>query len=226
MKYVKGDKFITYELVVDNKYPFLYEIKGKTLYLNVPKKVDEQVVYSFFDKQFDILYKKINDLEFRKFYGHKVVHYLGKTYFAKTKRSKKEYMTIKGATITIYSDIGTISRNKAIYRHYLKNAVEQTIVKLYHQAEYDFKETIMPKIIVSLRMKDKNWGLNAGDTIYLSCELGRYDEQYIKLIFYHELCHCLIKDHSESFYDLEDKKLKNARELEKKFDEIYYLDEF
>ena len=43
MKYVKGDKIITYELVVDNKYPFLYEIKGKTLYLNVPKKVDEQL---------------------------------------------------------------------------------------------------------------------------------------------------------------------------------------
>lgn len=227
MKFIKDDRYIEYQLVLDDKYPFTYEIKRKVLYLNVKHMYDEDEVNRYLNKEFDHLYLMINDKEYKKFYGKKnVVHYLGKTYYAKTKKATKNEVVIKGDTIVVYCKDDVISQHRAIYKKFLKNAVERTIVNCYYEAEYDFKEIKIPQIIVKGLRRLNCFGMNAGDKIYLEQDLGRYDEKYIKAVFYHELCHCFILEHNQAFYDLLNKKMKDGVKLDKEMDSIIYVDQF
>lgn len=226
MKYVKGDRYIEYELILNRKYPFTYEIKNKVLYLNVAKKSDKEKNENFLFNEFDLLYNLINDKEFRKFYGKKVIHYLGKPYFYKTKKDLKDEVEIKKDTIIIHCKENTISQHKAIYKRFLKKAVEQVIVKYYYDAQNDFNDIKMPKITVKGLKSKKCFGYNEPDEICLSTELGRYDEKYIKAIFYHELCHYYVYDHNEQFYEILDKKLENGSKIDKELDKVIVYDEF
>ena len=226
MKYIKENKFIEYELVINDKYPFLDEIKNKIVYLNVRKKYDKEEVKRFIDRHFEHWYLMINDKEYKKFYGKKVVHYLGKPYFAKIKKADKDEVVFSKDTITLYCKNNTITQHKAIYRKCLKKAVEETIVKLYYEMQNDFNDIIIPKIIVKGLKGERCLGYNEGDLICIERDLGRYDEKYIKAVLYHELCHCYIREHNEAFYKLLDKKMKNGSKIDKEVETMVFLDEF
>lgn len=226
MKYIKDDKFIDYELVINDKYPFLDEIKNKVVYLNVRKKYDKDEVNRFIDRHFEHWYLMINDKEYKKFYGKKVVHYLGKPYFAKIKKADKDEIVMTNDTITLYCKNDTLTQHKAIYSRYLKRAVEETIVKLYYEIQNDFKDIIIPKIIVKGLKGERCFGYNEEDIICIERDLGRYDEKYIKAVLYHELCHCYIREHNEAFYKLLDEKMENGIKLDKEIEKMVFLDEF
>ena len=48
MKFNKEGKSIEYELVVNDKYPYLDEIKNKVVYLNVRKNHDKEYEHKLF----------------------------------------------------------------------------------------------------------------------------------------------------------------------------------
>lgn len=225
-KYVKGDKYINYKLVKSTEYPFLCEYNDNAVHINVRPDYDVTEINRFLFKQFDHFYQMINDPEFRKFYGKKVVHYLGKTYFAKTKKSKEDRVEIKGDTITVYCKEDTWSQHKAIYRRFLKKTVEEAVVKFYFDAQNDFPEIKIPKIEVKGLRTAKAFGMNAWNTIYLSYDLGRYDPKYIKTVLYHELAHFFVIEHNDAFYKIMDQKLENGSKLDKDLDTLNYYDEF
>ena len=225
-KYYKDDKFIYYNLIKTNEYPFLCEYRDKAVHINVRPNYDPEEINRFLFKQFDHFYQMINDLEFRKFYGKKVVHYLGKTYYAKTKKSNEDRVEIKGDTLTVYCKEDTLSQHKAIYRRFLKKAVEEAVVKFYYDAQNDFKDIKIPNIVVKGLRTAKAYGMNAWDTIYLATDLGRYDEKYIKAVLYHELCHFYVIEHNDEFYKVMDQKLENGSQTDKELDKLIYVDEF
>ena len=225
-KYVKDDKYIYYRLIKSNEYPFLCEYKDNAVHINVRSNYDVEEINRFLYKQFEHFYQMINESEFRKFYGKKVVHYLGKTYFAKTKKSNENRVEIKGDTITVYCKEDTISQHKAIYRRLLKKTVEEAIVKFYYDAQNDFNDIKIPKIEVKGLRTAKAFGMNSWETIYLSYDLGRYDPIYIKTVLYHELCHFYVIEHNDAFYKIMDEKLENGAKLDKDLDTLNYFDEF
>ena len=226
MKFNKEGKCIEYELVVNDKYPYLDEIKNKVVYLNVRKNYDKEEVNRFIDRHFEHWYLMINDKEYKKFYGKKVVHYLGKPYFAKIKKAEREEVVIEKDTITLYYKKNTTTKPTTIYRRYLKRAVEATIVKLYYEIQNDFKDIVIPKIIVKGLKGERCFGYNEGDIICIERDLGRYDEKYIKSVIYHELCHCYIRDHSEAFYKLLDEKMGDGTKINKEVENMVFIDEF
>ncbi len=226
MKHIKDDKYIDYELIKNEKYRWSYEIKNKVLYLNVPKKYEVETLLRFLDKEFNHVYNMMHNKEYKKFYGKKTVHYLGKPYFAKTKKADRDEMIINKDTLTIYCKCDTLSQHKAIYRRYLKQAVEKTIVKYYFQIQNDFKDIKIPKIIVKGLKSKKCFGYNAWNEIAIELDLGRHDEKYILAVIYHELCHFYVLEHNEEFYKLMDQKLENGSKLDKELDKLIYLDEF
>lgn len=225
-KFVKGDKYIYYNLIKSKEYPFLCEYRDNAVHINVRPNYDVEEINRFLFKQFEHFYQMINDPEFKKFYGKKVVHYLGKTYFAKTKKSNENRVEIKGDTITVYCKEDTLSQHKAIYRRFLKKAVEEAIVKFYYDAQNDFKDLKIPKIEVKGLRTAKAFGMNTWEIIYLSYDLGRYDPIYIKTVLYHELCHFYEIEHNDAFYKKMDEKLENGAKLDKDLDTLNYFDEF
>lgn len=226
MKIIKDNKYIEIELVINDKYAFVDEIKNKVVYLNVRKKYDKEEVNRFIDRHFEHWYLMINDKEYKKFYGKKVVHYLGKPYFAKIKKSNKDEIVMTKDTITLYCKNNTLTQHKAIYRRYLKKAVEATIVKLYYEIQNDFKDIVIPKIIVKGLKGERCFGYNEGDIICVERDLGRYSEKYIKSVIYHELCHFYIRDHSEAFYKLLDEKMEDGTKINKEVENMVFIDEF
>lgn len=226
MKIIKDNKSIEIELVINDKYPYLDEIKNKVVYLNIRKKYDKDELNRFIDRHFEHWYLMINDKEYKKFYGKKVVHYLGKPYFAKIKKSDKDEIVMTKDTITLYCKNDTLTQHKAIYRRYLKRAVEETIVKLYYDIQNDFKDIIIPKIIVKGLKGERCLGYNEGDLICIERDLGRYDDKYIKAVLYHELCHCYIREHNEAFYKLLDEKMEDGTKIDKEIEKMVYVDEF
>lgn len=226
MKIIKDNKCIEIELVINDKYAFVDEIKNKVVYLNVRKKYDKDEVDRFIDRHFEHWYLMINDKEYKKFYGKKVVHYLGKPYFAKIKKSDREEVVIEKDTITLYYKKNTTTKPTTIYKRYLKRAVEETIVKLFYEIQNDFKDIVIPKIIVKGLKGERCFGYNEGNIICVERDLGRYDEKYIKSVIYHELCHCYIRDHSEAFYKLLDKKMEDGTKINKEVETMVFIDEF
>ena len=225
-KFVKGDKYIYYNLIKSKEYPFLCEYRDNAVHINVRPNYDVEEINRFLFKQFEHFYQMINDPEFKKFYGKPVVHYLGKAYVPKTKKSNEDRVEIKGDTITVYCKEDTITQHKAIYRRFLKKAVEETIVKIYYDAQNDFKDLKIPKIEVKGLRTAKAFGMNTWETIYLSYDLGRYDPIYIKTVLYHELCHFYEIEHNDEFYKKMDEKLENGAKLDKDLDTLNYFDEF
>lgn len=225
MHFTKDGRTILYELVTDDKYPFLCEYEGATLILHIPSKTTQETLERLLYRQFDDFWGNLYDPEYRKFHGKPTVHYKGRPYFPKIKKAKEDGMEIKGDTLILYCKTDTVSQHKAIFRRYLKRAVEEAIVHLYYQAECDFPEVKIPKIMVKYP-GPRAWACHTGDAIYLSAKLGRYGEEHIKLVLYHELCHCFIRDHSDAFYAIFEKKYPNCRALEKAFDKLAYPDVF
>ena len=225
-KYVKGDKYIYYNLIKSTEYPFLCEYRDNAVHINVRPNYDVDEINRLLFKQFDHFYQMINDPEFRKFYGKPVVHYLGKAYVPKTKKSNEDRVEIKGDTITVYCKEDTITQHKAIYRRFLKKAVEETIVKIYYEAQRDFPEVNIPNIVVKGLKSKKCLGMNAWDTIYLESDLGRYAEKYIKAVLYHELSHFFVIEHNDDFYRVLDERMENGSKIDKELDKLIYVDQF
>ena len=69
-KYYKDDKFIYYNLIKTNEYPFLCECRDKAVHINVRPNYDPEEINRFLFKQFDHFYQMINDLEFAQKCGN------------------------------------------------------------------------------------------------------------------------------------------------------------
>ena len=75
--------------------------------MNVPKKYEVETLLRFLDREFNHVYNMMHNKEYKKFYGKKTVHYLGKPYFAKTKKADRDEMIINKDTLTIYCKCDT-----------------------------------------------------------------------------------------------------------------------
>lgn len=93
-----------------------------------------------------------------------------------------------------------------------------------YDATFDFKEVTILKIIV--KTLGGFLGINKGDVIYISPQIGRQAPKYIKTLLYHEICHCMIKNHEKEFYDLLDAKLIDGSKLNKELVERRFFDVF
>lgn len=226
MRYTKEDRYIDYQYVPGNWSAITYAIKGKTVWLDVPVKCGQKEIHAYLDRHFEFFHRMIHDRQYRKFYGKKVVHYLGKPYFPKIKKSDRDEVIIKRDTLILYCREDTHSQHQVIYRRFLKTTVEQVVSRCYYDAQHAFPEIDMPPIVVKGLLSQRCHGMNDGSCIYLGRELGRYEEKYIRAVLYHELCHCLIREHNEAFYRLLDEKLEDGRRLDREIDGIAYFDVF
>ncbi len=227
MRYFKGNKLINYELVVNKDAPFTYEIRDSVVYLNVKEDRDCEEIWRYLFTNFQILYRKCYDAEYRRFDGKEIVHYLGRRYIAKAKKSDKNEVVIDKYTLTVCTTKNTREQQRATYRKHLKRAVEQVLSEIYYELENDFKEIKLPDFTVK-GLNKSIWGYNdlSANRVYLSHDLGRYDREHIRAIVYHEVCHCFITEHNEDFYRLLDSKLDGGSTLEKEVDEALYTDKF
>lgn len=217
-------KTVEYRVVITEKNHYVASVEGSIVTITAPEGYKKRDVEAVIRNRFLHFYYMTHDEEYVKYHGKSTVHCLGKIYYARVRKANKDGVVIKDDTLTLYCKNNTLSQRKAIYKRFLKRVVERELCNLIHDAEYDFREITLPKIEV--RPMSGLLGLNKGNVIYISPAIGRQAPIYIKTLLYHELCHCVIRNHEKEFYDFLNTKLQNGSELNKELVERQYFDAF
>jgi len=219
-KFYKKDKFINYEVVRTSKKKEYYCIntRDNIVYISVPEYAKDSDIKIVLSQQFYNLYYKINPLE------RYVIHYKGKKYQVKCLKSKTDKVIIKEDEIIIKAIKVTNRYFKNVLYKFFTRVVEEEIVNLIYDIQNEFKEIVIPKIIV--KTIKGYLGYNYLDRIEISPKIAKYDSKYIKVLLYHEVCHSIVRGHGRDFWDLLNKKLKNGEELNKEMNSINYKDDY
>lgn len=215
---VKKDKYIDYEIIRTNKKKdfYLASIKNGVVYMNVPEYADNKTIKMVLSQRFLDLYYKIHADEMY------VVHYKGKKYAVKCLKSTSDKVIVGDDEIIIRAVKVTKNYFSNVLYKYFTRVVEEDIYKLMGDVIVDFREINIPKIVVK---KIKGYlGYNYGDHIKISPYIAKYDQKFVKVLLYHELCHSLVHGHHRAFWDVLNSKLENGEELNKEMNNTVFND--
>ena len=170
--------------------------------------------------------EKINHLRPLLPYSNKenIIHFLGVGYRPKFLVSDTPCIRFLDNEIWIYAKSTDVEAYKKVLYDYYEYYVKKELERLLPQAYYDFKEIVMPTFSIHYfigRFGDNDIGKNH---VRLSSVLGKYDPKYVKLVLYHELSHSLVPNHSKKFYEVFERKYKNAKEEDLAFKALYRWD--
>lgn len=229
-KFTKKDKSINYELIRTNKKKEYYTttIIDGVVYFSVPKYATNKDIKLILNQQFLNLYYKINPTE------KNIVHFQGKQYNMDYVMASKDEVIIKEKEILVKSIKNTTRYLKSVLYKYFTKVVEEGIYKLMRDVQNDFKEINIPKIIVKHKngylgfncLEKVNVGEYKSKYIQISPIMAKYDSKYIKVLLYHEMCHCFIRGHGKDFWDLLNSKLIDGEKLNKEYKKINYDNDY
>lgn len=215
---VKKDKYIDYEIIRTNKKKdfYLASIKDGVVYMNVPEYADNKTIKMVLNQRFLDLYYKIHPEE------RYVLHYKGKKYIVKCLKGSSDKVIVGDDEIIIRAVKVTKNYFSNVLYKYFTRVVEEDIYKLMGDVIVDFREINIPKIVVK---KIKGYlGYNYGDHIKISPYIAKYDQKFVKVLLYHELCHSLVHGHPRAFWDVLNSKLENGEELNKEMNSTTFND--
>ena len=220
MKKIVIDGFsFTYTVRRTTKKKIYIRVKDGVVVVSATKMTKISEVESLLAKHLDFIQQNLkNDIK------ENVIHFNGISYDPRFFISNKSNVLIVGNEIHIFTKEPTLElQKKALYDFYQRE-VEKELNKLICAAMYDFSEIDFPTL--SVRYMKTMFGNyhSKKNHIKISSLLGKYDFKYIKHVLYHELCHVTEFNHSKKFFELFEKKYKDALIVRKTLKKIKYND--
>lgn len=155
----------------------------------------------------------------KKFVGGESHLYLGKTYRLKVTVGKKNEVRLKGREIEVHCKT--------------KRRVEHLLTSWYtNQARIKFDEIAQPWIeqfktnkvapsAITLREMKNRWGsCTPKSKIILNPDLIKAPKQCIEYVIVHELCHLVHHDHTQRFFDLQQKMMPGWEKWKMKLEKL------
>jgi predicted metal-dependent hydrolase len=143
----------------------------------------------------------------REYVSGETHYYLGKQYILRVRKSSDESVKLKGGELIVKVErTDEINQIKQIlsswyYQHALKKFDESISTSLQRFKEYDLNR---PKLV--LRRMARRWGsCTPNKMIILNPEIIKAPSKCIDYVVIHELCHLVHPNHSQSFYELQNK---------------------
>jgi predicted metal-dependent hydrolase len=143
----------------------------------------------------------------REYVSGETHYYLGKQYILRVRKSSDESVKLKGGELIVKVErTDEINQIKQIlsswyYQHALKKFDESILTSLQRFKEYDLNR---PKLV--LRRMARRWGsCTPNKMIILNPEIIKAPSKCIDYVVIHELCHLVHPNHSQSFYELQNK---------------------
>lgn len=144
----------------------------------------------------------------RKFIGGETHLYLGRQYRLKIVKRKTVSVKLKGKFI----EVSTPDRTKVkslVGEWYLKNAKSKLKIYCKSLIERFKRYKVNPSGIV-FRAMPTRWGSCTPEgKIILNPELIKASKGCIEYVIVHELCHLVHHDHTQKFFDLQSKEMKD-----------------
>ncbi len=210
----------SYDIVkkVEQKNPIIIRVKDKK-YLQVSVNQNISV-----EKIEELLKKKIDSFKDRlpKSNTSNVIHVRGIGYTPEFIKSNIPFVKIMGDKIIIAARDTSVKAYKEVLFDYYKQIINDELNLILDEARRDFKEIVFPTISIHYftgRFADCDI---ANNHIRLSSNLAKYSYKNIKVTLYHELCHLLVPNHSKKFYEVFERKYKNAKEEDFLTRKAYY----
>ena len=169
------------------------------------------------------IYEKLENASKEKYKPGCKVSILGKEYPLKIKYFKQ-------SVSNIYIDDGILvvelsRRNKKNYQEKIESLLDDVYMKIAEK-EVPMAMEIVTRIVgikpnkYRIRKIKSAWGTcSANKNITINSYLMKYDRNAIQYVVLHEICHLKYMNHSEEFWNMVEKYMKNYKEVRKKLKE-------
>lgn len=155
----------------------------------------------------------------RRFVGGETHLYLGRQYRLKILRSKTESVKLNGQFI----EVTTTKKENAkqlVNEWYLMNAKAKFHAIAKPLISKFKKHNVEPSSII-LREMPTRWGsCTAKGKIILNPELIKAPKGCIEYVIIHELCHLIIRDHTQKFIELQTKEMADWEKWKTKLEKL------
>ena len=192
------DKEIKYEIIKSKIKNVYIHIKDGKVVVTAPKKVKDEEIKKVVEEKKKWIYEKLENASKEKYKPGCKVSILGKEYPLKIKYFKQSVSNI------YIDDV------------YMKIA----------EKEVPMAMEIVTRIVGIKRNKYRirkiksAWGTcSANKNITINSYLMKYDRNAIQYVVLHEICHLKYMNHSEEFWNMVEKYMKNYKEVRKKLKE-------
>lgn len=155
----------------------------------------------------------------RKYISGETHLYLGRQYLLKIVQSEEESVKLKGKHLIVNT------KNPGIAKALIENwYYEQAMNKLHSIALpliEKFKKYKVVPTAIELRTMPKRWGsCTANGKIILNPELIKAPKGSIEYVITHELCHLIHHDHTQKFFDLQSKEMRDWEKWKLKLESL------
>lgn len=154
----------------------------------------------------------------RKYISGETHLYLGRQYLLRILNGEEESVKLKGRHIII---TGNNNNAKTLLENWYLNQAKNKIHSLALPLIEKFKKYNVIPSGVELRSMPKRWGsCTANGKIILNPELIKAPKGSIEYVITHELCHLIYHDHTQKFYDLQSKEMKDWKKWKDKLERL------
>lgn len=150
------------------------------------------------------------------------INFLGNEYQIHLVNDNKNHLEIIGENIYIYY---RKDPKKVLYQFYEKE-LKIIIDSLVNQAKIDFNLKELPNFKFGNMQSKYAYYDKKNNLIKFANSLAKYDKDYIKLIFYHELTHIFVSNHSYKFYQFLEERFVDAKKKQHQLRMLRYQDKF
>jgi predicted metal-dependent hydrolase len=155
----------------------------------------------------------------RKYISGETHLYLGRQYLLKVISGQEESVKLKGKYFVICTKNSTSAKSllENWYYEQAKKKLHSIAVPLIEK----FKKYKVAPTVVELRSMSKRWGsCTAKGKIILNPELIKAPKGSIEYVITHELCHLIYHDHTQKFFDLQNKEMKDWEKWKQKLENL------
>ncbi|TBH76272.1 M48 family metallopeptidase [Aquirufa nivalisilvae] len=155
----------------------------------------------------------------RKYLSGETHLYLGKQYRLQIQIGELESVKLKGKFLEV--TVSEKSRAKDLLNEWYLQHARKTFHKIALPLIDNFKKHKVEPSAIVLRNMPTRWGsCTPNGKIILNPELIKAPKACIEYVIIHELCHLIYHDHTQKFFDLQTKEMKDWEKWKMKLEKL------
>lgn len=232
---------LSYKLIRSNRKTIQIQVlPDKTIEVRAPKNVSDKRIRSFITSKEKWINKKIAEkkeiaqIPVNHFYVvGETFYYRGKQYVLKScdESVKKSSVYLSGNNLIIQTRVKTPEAFQNTFIRWQKERASEIFNELFDECWTHFKNYYpkYEKPILVLRTMKTRWGSLSQNTrqipakMTLNTLLVCSNNNCIKQVIYHELCHLIHPNHGKGFYEIFEFFVPDWKKLKKELEDLFIV---
>ena len=182
--------------VIEVKAPLLYRESNMLVFLNQHKRW----IFNHFDRLQNA------DNQQKKYISGEIHYYLGKQYTLQVVESNKNSVRIEGNSLIVSSKSPEIVEK--LLNNWYRNQAKKVFAELLPPIIGKFRKYHVAPAKISIRDMRSRWGsCSRKGNISLNLQLIKLNENCIRQVMIHEMCHLVYFNHQAGFHALMDEMM-------------------